>query len=100
MQNVSFISLSGRTFSPTPGLVHLKLILLTWILNRFEHQTQVEVVLNQYLIQMSRAGFLGLFHSVAAADVKASPQQDLLLNVRFMIQRCVLVPELHSVMRR
>lgn len=103
MQNVSFILFSGWIFS---GLVHFKLIVLPSILNKFKRQTHVQVASNQYLIEMSRAGFhyvlcsLFFFFFVAAANVKANPRQNLPLNERFMIQRCVLMPELQSVMKR
>lgn len=37
---------------------------------------------------------------LAAANIKANLRQDLPPNERFMIQSCVLVAELQSVMRR
>lgn len=40
------------------------------------------------------------FYCVATANMKDNAWQDLLLNERFMIQRCVLMAELQSVMRR
>lgn len=103
VRNVSFILFSGWIFSPSSGPVHFKLIVLLSILNTFKHQTHWSCVKPIFDLN-EQSGFslcaVRLFYCVAAANMKANLWQDQPLNERFMIQCCVLMPELQSVMRQ